>query len=816
MIRKEYIAFLVVVFLATACSPTKRLTEGEYLLQKNKLETNNIDLSKEELLDIIKPQPNRKILPFLRFHLHFYNLASDRRLEVSRERKNERIAKKNIRRSAKGRKLKDEGRTKWEYFKEVVGEPPVLLDTAAVRASSAQLSTYLVKKGYFINEVSDSIVRKDNKRMATVYYTLDWEDPYTLDTLKRTIQDPYVAGEIIRDYRYEFIKLGERFDVDLLAAEREAITDFLRNRGYYLFTHDHIDFEVDSTLGNRKVAVNLILKSPTEGSKDSLGMRYHQLFTLGQVYFDYDLPSDEPANGDTLSESNYQFVDPTSYPLKTKVLAQSTFLNPGMLYKHETVERTYRRLSGLPPLNHVAIRFEPDESVLDVFLTMTPSRRQSFSFETQGTNSSGFLGVEGDLVYRHRNIFRGAEILEIRFQGGVQSQALITDNTASDDFEQSDNVTFNTIEFGPSVSLRFPKFLLPVKMEKFAKSANPTSVLSAAYSYQNRPDFEREVTSLSFGYEWKETAKKTHQVNLLEASIIRIDKSQAFQDRLDQLNDRFLSDSYRNHFITATTYAFTYNGQKEERSKNLFYFRGNAELGGNLLRAGFSAFGQEADSTGSYEVIGIRFANFFKAFTDSRFYRRFDDKRTVAARFAVGAGIPYGNLEVLPFSKSFFGGGANGLRAWRARTIGPGSFSELLVSYDKIGDISLEANLEYRFNLIDYLDGAFFIDAGNIWLLREDNLRPGGEFQVDRFVSEIAVGAGMGFRVDFNFFILRFDLGGQFKDPALSVGERWLFQPKSAYNKAIDAYNDNLDEGQKELNYYRFRLNLNLGIGYPF
>ncbi len=213
---------------------------------------------------------------------------------------------------------------------------------------------------------------------------------------------------------------------------------------------------------------------------------------------------------------------------------------------------------------------------------------------------------------------------------------------------------------------------------------------------------------------------------------------------------------------------------------------------------------------------GIRFANFVKAFGDSRFYRRFDEKRAVVARFAAGVGIPYGNLDVLPFSKSYFGGGANGLRAWRARTIGPGSFSELLVTYDKIGDISIEANLEYRFNLIDYLDGAFFIDAGNIWLLREDALRPGGEFQANRFLSEISIGAGMGFRFDFNFFILRFDLAGQIKDPSLSAGERWLFQPKTKYNEAVDQYNDNLEPGQRAIDLYRVRLNLNLGIGYPF
>ncbi len=549
LIKKEHIAFLGLILMATACSPTKRLSDGEYLLQRNVLEANDIDLKKEELQNIIKPQPNRKILPFMRFHLHMYNLASDKRQRISRQKKDDRIAKKNERRAAKGKKLKGKGRTKWEYFKEVVGEPPVLLDSISVQASSMQLSTYLVKKGYFINQVHDTVVVDSKRKMAKVYYTLNWEDPYILDTVKQSIEDPRIAEHLNREYNVEFVKMGERFDVDDLSSERENISKFLRNRGYYQFTQDFIEFEVDSTLGNRKVAVNLILRAPADAQADSLGFKYHPVFQLGDIYFNYDLKGQTGGISDTLATDYYKFIDPEIFPLKPKVLAQNTFLYPGMLYKHERVERTYRRLSGLPPLNHVGIRFEPQEKLLDVFVTMTPARRQSFSIEGQGINSSGFLGIEGDLVYRHRNIFRGAEILELRFQGGVQSQALITDNTSTDDFEQSDKVTFNTIEFGPSVTLRFPKFLLPVKMERFSKSADPTSFLKASFSYQNRPDYVREMTGFSFGWEWHESVKKTHQIKLMEASIIRIDKSQEFQDRLDELDDRFLSDSYENHFI---------------------------------------------------------------------------------------------------------------------------------------------------------------------------------------------------------------------------------------------------------------------------
>lgn len=816
MLKKYHIIFIIAVLGLNACSPTKRLVEGEYLLEENVLHTNGIKLSKEDFQEIIKQQPNRMILPFTRFHLHMYNLPSDQRLEMARSRKESRLTRKNKRRIAKGKDPKEGGRTKWEWIKEVVGEPPVIVDSFKVKDSSQQLSTYLVKKGYFQNHVRDSIVYSNKRKSATVHYIMDWEAAYHIDSLSYRISDPLVERYIREEQGNSMLHIGDRFDVDVLSEERDRLNWLIKNRGFFRFTKEHIEFEVDSSSAERTVSIVMIVKPGDKEVIDSLQTSTHTRFTIGNIFFNYDLP-EEVVQPDTALHSGYHFIGASTYPLKLKVLAQNTFLKPGMLYSQEKVELTYRRLSALSVLGHVAIRFVEYDDLLDVFITLSPARRQTFSIESQGTNSGGFLGIEGDLVYRHKNIFKGSETMELRMEGGVQAQALITESSGgSGGLEAAENIQLNTLEFGPSLSFRFPKFLLPVSQEKFSKSAQPSTVLLASYNYQDRPDFTRSLSSLTFGYEWKETVKKSHLINPLELSVIRIDKSADFQERLDELNDRFLSDSYQDHFITATRYTFTYNGQNDPKFRNIFYFRGHAELGGNLLRAVYSLSDQPKDSLGSYEIFGIRFANYAKTNLDARFYRVFDDKRMLAARFSTGLGVPLENLGVLPFSKSFFGGGANGLRAWRSRTIGPGGYFEPVVTFDKIGDVQIEANVEYRFNLVDYLDGAFFMDAGNIWLLNPDELRPQGDFAFERFMSEVAVGAGFGLRVDFSYFLLRFDFASQLKDPALAAGERWIFQPKKSYNDAIDEYNSSLEDGESHLKNYRMRWNFNLGIGYPF
>jgi len=789
------------------------LNEGQYLLEKNYISNAPPKLNKDELNSILVQQPNRKILPFMRFHLQMYNLPSEEGLRKNREKKDARIVPKNVRRELKGKELKGPGRTKREWLREIVGEPPVLLDSNAIRSSAQQLSTYLIKKGYFQNHIQDAVIISGKKR-ASVEYKMSWESPYTVRQFLFEIQDTRLDDRIRSTYQFKKLKPGMRFDMDVMSEERVLLTTFLRNNGYYEFNKEFIRFQVDSTLTGRAVDVIIQISSPLDKSSES-GFMQHKRFAINTILFKYKTGPE--ANNDTLFLNGYSFMNPRDYPLKEKVLIQNTFIQSGELFNQRGLDMTYRRLIALPVLDHVRIRTVPvEEDKLDMVIELSPAKRQGVSVEGQGTNNGGFLGLEGNLVYRHKNIFRGAETMEIKLNGGAQAQTLLTQNTDNSQSIQGDYLKLNTIEFGPSLSFIFPKFLLPISQDRFARSSNPSTTINGAFNFQQRPDFRRRVTSTYIGYQWKESIDKNHQVNLVELSVIRIAKSDAFQAIIEEFNDRFLLDSYQDHFILGSSYSFNYDRQDKEGRKNDLSYRARVEGGGNSLRLAYDLSGAQKDSTGSYEIFGIRFAQFVKLAQDFRYYRRIDKRRSLVSRFAVGVGVPLTNLGVLPFSKSFFGGGANGLRAWRARTIGPGSYFEPLVSYDKIGDIQLEANVEYRFNLIDYIDGAFFVDVGNIWLLKPDVLRPGGDFQFDRFLSEVSVGAGLGLRIDFDFFLLRFDLAAQLKDPSLKQGERWIFQPKGAYNQVVDEYNSTLEDGLTALSTYRLRLNFNLGIGYPF
>ena len=731
-----------------------------------------------------------------------YNLPDPDKIEAKTKRKHERIRRKNIRRIAKGKDTLDYKPAAY-WYRFVAGEPPTLLDSGYVENSRKFLSNYLISKGYFNNEVSVHIKYNQKKKRANVDYIVKAGVPYLIENKVFSSND-YLRPLVERTPDYPIVNEGDRFDVDLMDEEREKITEFLKNNGFYYFNKDLIYYQADSTDRNYKVS----LEGGITGSnqQDSISNDFLRTWRINKIEVaQIGLPLNNPTEiGD------YLFYSSNELAVNPQTIIQNILIGKGDYYKANRVQLTYRRLLSLPIFSNVSIQFTRSDidGFLDCFISLRKAEKQSFSIETKGTNSSGFLGIEGDLIYRNKNIFGGAELLTVKLIGGIQAQAALTD-------EDQSNVTLNTIEIGPEVKIQFPKFLLPVNQNKIAQSANPKTNLSSSFSYQSRPDYQRTITNFKFGYSWNETESKKHYINPLEMSIIKINPTADFTMRLEELNNRLLTDAYRDHFITSLVYGFNFNSQRQKFQKDVFYYQGNLESSGSLLRGIMNLTNQEQDSLGAYSVAGIRFAQFLKLDNDFRYYRNFSSKNSLVARFAGGLGVPLKNLDVLPFSESFFAGGSNGIRAWQARSLGPGSYFEPNVILDKIGDIHLEANIEYRFDLIDYLEGALFYDAGNIWLIDEDPLRPGSSFTSKNFLGEIAMGAGLGFRLDFDFFIIRLDVGTQLKDPALNKGERWFFQPKDEYNAAIDLYNNDQPPG-RELEYYKQQYTFNLGINYPF
>ena len=815
--------------MLSSCNPTKRLQSDEYLLKKNEIKLkDDINVNKDNLAQTLRQQPNRKILGVFPFYVWAYNIPNPEKFEKRNAKRRIKLEKKNARRIKKGKdpqELKPAG----SWWRETVGEAPVIYDSSATARSVQQLTTYLVKHGWFNAQVNSQAKIDSSRQRVTAIYEIIGNNRYTINSLVYEIPDVNLLQHT-KESRAQrnTLNIGDPFNIEKLDEERKVLNDYFKNLGYYNFNKELIYFDVDSNLN--KHAVNLTLgivprKVPYSGDPDSLLTVPYKTYKINDITI-IDRPHFRNAvitKTDTTLIKDYTIIDQHQLKVHPKTLSQNVLFKQGQYYKLDQVTRTYRRLSSLPIVRATSIQFTPvsddlDNTELNCTIGLTPSEKQNFAFEWKGTNRGGFLGIAGTISYQNKNIFGGAETLDMNISGGAEAQQLLTEsqNTGNSDGGVRDDIYLNTVEFGPEISLTFPKFLLPVKSDRFAKSADPKTRLTANLSYQRRPDYERTRSFGSISYRWSETDEKKWFINPLEVSLIKIFRSAEFDQQLAEIGDPFLINSFQDHFIVDSKIGYTWNTQQAAlKSKNFYFYHGEIESAGTVLRGLFNLSSAQKDENGSYEILNIPFAQYLKTVQDLRYYRIHNEKMSTAYRISGGVGIPLANLDVLPFEKSFFGGGANDIRAWQARTLGPGSYRDPERSFDKIGDILLEFNAEYRFDLIEVLEGAFFVDAGNIWTINADPARPGADFEANRFLSEIAFGAGAGARLNFDFFLIRFDLALQIKDPSLDRGERWLFQPKDEYNSYIDNLNSDRAADQ-QLEYYKWRWNFNIGIGYPF
>jgi len=789
--------FIAISVALSSCNITRHVPEGQYLLVKNKVEIDNKKIDTDELYGIIKQKPNRKILGLIRFHLGVYNYANTKKEKDSKFR---------------------------EWLKNTIGEPPVVLDSSLTVKSSKQLQQYLFNTGYFNGTVTGTTIRKRKK--ARVIYTLKPGQPYIVRQVAFALADTSLLRPIRKSVG-TLIRPGHNYEVDVFEKERERVSRSMRNQGYYYFNKEYIRFDVDSTLGRHKVDALVKVLNPYERAtidgQDTLLEKKHQVYFINNIYInsDYNARKNSVIT-DTVYNMGYYFLNPDQMQHKQSVLAKSIFFKKGELYRLENVEYSQNHLAALRTFRFINIEFKPAKegnNKLDCFINLSRLPRQSATLETEGTNRSGNLGIAGSVTYQNKNTFRGAQILEAKVKGGLEAQRLANSSNENQDAEVIENFTpFNTLEFGGELSLYVPNLLLSQQLEAFKKLSSPKTKVNLAYNFQNRPDYKRNLASASYSFSFEGEKYGSLSIFPAEISVIQIDKQPAFEEQLSNTRNNLLISSYNNHFISASKISYSFSTQNINKLKNFFYYRANLEGAGNMLRAAHSLAGAPLDSTDSYEIFGIRFAQYVK--TDITFikYNILNRRSKFVWRAVTGIGIPLNNLGVLPFEKSFFGGGANGIRAWQARTLGPGSLSDTTsLSVDQVGDVQLELNLEYRFKITQVVEGALFSDFGNIWLLEKDPQRTGGEFQIDRFYKEIAMSPGVGVRLTFSFFTLRFDTGLQALDPSLPAGEQWIFQPKDKTNdarKEANTYRESL--GLNKLDTYRTKFNFNLGIGYPF
>lgn len=784
LILIKVIVGLVVMALLTGCNNAKYLPENKYLLVNNDIETNNPEIDESDISSFIKQKPNKKILGFYRFHLSVYTVGSW-------------ISKDNW--------LK-------KFLTDNIGEKPVVLDTSLTNNSVRQIKYYLENQGYFNSLVEKSIEFKDNKK-AKVTYRINASKPYKIRKLKYRVEDSSLLETIKSTRKNSLLKSGKRFDADRFDDERERITEKLKNKGYYYFNKNYIRFKIDSSLPGRKLDVYVQVDNRVYEAKmydDSLVSLLHHKYKVKNVYIypDYNALKQDSVEYDTLKYhsggSTYNYLYEKKLPYKPKTLERFIFIESGELYNFNDVKLTNHRLGDLQQFKYINIEFEDLHAgikpwfrdtmpnTMDCHIRLTRDARRHYTVEGLVKNTSRDMGTELSLIYGDKNLFRGAEQFDLSTNLALETQRIIGEE---EDETIANWLPFNTVEAGLNTSLEFPKFLLPfVDQSRFPHYFKPHTNLNAGYNYRERPDFRRHLINFSFGYTWDESETKQHRIYLPNINSIKMYPDSIFLRKLNEIDNKKFINAYEDHLIVGAKYTFILNTQAQRKSNPTFwYFRGDLELAGNALNLLSKGFNARQDDEGYYELFKIRYAQYVRASSDFRYYYRFAQDNTLAGRIDLGLGIPYGNLNVLPFEKSFFVGGANGIRAWPIRSLGPGGFSGSVNNFDKIGDISFESSLEYRFPIYDFVKGALFLDAGNVWLKDENDDFPDGEFKFDRFYKEIAMGTGLGLRLNFSVFVIRIDAGIKMSDPSLPEGDRWVL-------------------AQYKLKH----TNLNFGIGYPF
>ncbi len=758
-----------ILFIFCACNPTKHIGEKQYLLNKNVIVSNKPEFN-EDLYVLIKQKPNRRIIGLFRFHLGIYNLFYSSNVETSKH-----WYVRAVRNSKK-------------WIKTTIGEEPVLLDSLATRKSVNQLNIYLHNKGYFNASVKDTVHFKRKK--AKVIYTIKTGTPYTIRNISRESKDTLINIFLQSEKNQSLLKSGENYDVEVLQKERDRFTKELKNKGYYFFNKEYIYYKIDSSLNSQQVDITLGVRVLNENSKTQKE-EYHHAFKINAVYIQPDFNPRNLDNQpkDTLIFKNNYFVSfSKELQYKPDILLQKIFIRQDEYFKSDNLDKTYRGLSDLGVFKFTNIRFEEVKDTtayrLNCFIQLSPSAKESFTIETEGTYNDPNLGVAGNITFRNKNTFKGAELFEFKLRGALEAQK-------SPNNDQTNDQVFNTLRVGPEASLNFQKFLLPFKLPKRWEYMNPRTSIPVSYNYERRPGYDRSSTNISLSYNWRSSVNSSYSITPVEINKVNVDKLPEFELKLKELNDPFITSSYQTHLTTISRFTYFYNNQDITVKKDFMYFRFNMEFSGNILRK-INILLDSPIENNSYKVFGVNYSQFLRPEFDVRFYKVYNPYNTLVYRIYSGIGYAYQNATSLPVEKLFFAGGASDIRGWAARTLGPGSYKAPANSIDQNGDFKIETNLEYRFYILKILEGAAFIDAGNIWGLNNSS-RPGSRLNEKTFLDEIAIATGLGARFNFSFFIFRVDGGIKVKDPSKDIDNRYVLK-----NTKI-----------KDINW-------NIGIGYPF
>ncbi|WP_310397619.1 BamA/TamA family outer membrane protein [Hymenobacter sp.] len=751
--------------LISACSGLKYIPEGQRLYTGSKVviktpeKIANESALQSELESVIRPKPNAAILG-LRPKLYFWHLG---------------LGKK------KGLK---------KFLADKFGEAPVLLKDVKISATTGLITNRLYNNGFFQGTVSHEVKTAD--KTAQVDYTATTGRVYTLQEIQFPDRDTLVDIAVRATRPGTLLKAGDAYNLNTFTAERVRIDNVLKNQGYFYFSPEYLLFQVDSTL-NHKVNVYLRVKAtaPAKATRP---------YWLDQVKLNTSYVLTDTTRRQPILYDKFQYF-PDEEVFKAKAITNSTFLYPDSLYRRRRRDQTISRLMSLNTFKFVEIRLAPaaagdsaGRARLDADVLMSQLKRKSLRADLQlVSKSNGFTGPGLNVTFRNRSALRGGEQLQLTAVASTETQT--SGNTGA--------LGLTSYELGLNAQLFIPRLVVPnlplLNVRLPNSDFQPRTTLGAGVRAVTRADyFAQNFFNLNYGYTFKTKITNEQEIRPIDITYVRFTPTAAFDTILAERP--FLRSAFEQQFILASSYRYTYNQQVLEQRRQQIYFSGQVEASGNVAQGIVSSLGRARNDNGRYTIAGQEFSQYLKFDLELREYFRISQDpakgNRLVGRLQAGIGLPYGNSSVLPYPKQYGIGGPNSVRAFAARGLGPGTYrpqtkqQDLNQFYDQVGDIRLEGNVEYRQDLVPYLKGAVFVDAGNIWLVNEDPDRPGSKFSSSTFLQQLAVGAGVGLRVDVQFFVIRFD---------------FAFPLTAPYGTPLDA-DGNPDRAGR----------FNLAIGYPF
>ncbi len=768
LLKKHYIVLYGFLFLLLhSCSYTKHVPEGQQLLMDNDIHVNGNKGASSKAQSILKQQPNSGIWVFGNFispPLSIYNLG-------------------------KG--------TDSSFFSKV-GDAPVMLDTVQTRRGANQLETYYFNNGYFNAQTwfdFDTIHNNPQKIRANYYVNTGRQ--YYLDSISIEVDNTGLKGLIDEHQDKSLIRAGDPYDADILDLERKRLAQIFRNRGYYGFNKNYIVFEADTFRPGYNVSLKMLIADRNARIGDSIVAKAHQVYEIESVVIQPDYrKSSQGTKLDSTRFLDYEFrFQELRY--KPRYITDAVHINPGELYSERLVKETYAHLVNYRAFQLTEISFNPvstdsDTAKLETRINIYPLPKRTYTIEPEGTYTSGNIGARLNFGYQNRNLFRGGELLDLRLTLGFEYQP----TPGSAEFSE-------TREIGGEVGIYFPRFLLPINTVGLVpKRMQPASRLSFSVSNLDRVEFRRVTLQTQLSYQWRESLRKTHQIDLVDFAYSRLFSiSSSFFNNLNPIQQR----AFQSELISGTRYTFIYNEQIDPAVTNFRYLRASAELAGNTLQLLDQAFDWgETNENGNRELLGVQYFQFGKIDVDGRYYWNLGQSKVWVNRLFSGYIVPWGNsvlptdsgsVRIPPFSRYYFMGGGNDLRGWPAYRLGPGTQSSTDYTTGKdttfaTGTFKLLINSEYRFRLFSALHGAVFVDAGNIWntggiQTPKTNLTWQGLYR------ELAVSTGAGLRLDLGFFVVRFDMGVKVRDPSLlDQGDQWVILtrpvlPNMSYHIAL-------------------------------